>query len=135
MLGRNIITRDIRLMLFLILCIVVGCDNKADSYNKKGISLYNRGKYTEAIEEFKKALELNPKHYDAHFHLGIVYYAKGMIDESITELKKAIDAAPDEPKAHYNIAFAYVAKENIEEALSEYQKAINLFAADRKSVV
>ncbi|MEP9411007.1 MAG: tetratricopeptide repeat protein [Candidatus Brocadia sp.] len=129
MLRQNVIAGNAKLTVLLILCLVAGCGNKADSYNKKGISLYNRGKYTEAIEEFKRALELNPNHYDARFHLGIVYYAKGMIDESIAELKKAIDTDHDEPKAHYNIAFAYVAKENVEDALSEYQKAIKLFAA------
>lgn len=129
MLKQNIITREVKVVFLLIFCIVAGCGTKANSYNKKGISLYNQGKYTEAIVEFKKALELEPDHYDAHYHLGIVYYAKGMIDESLTELKKAIDINPDEPKAHYNIAFAYVAKVNVAEALAEYQKAIELFAA------
>src|SRR5574337_28814 len=117
MLRPNIITRDVKLVFLLIFCLVAGCGNKANYFNKKGLSLYNQGKYAEAIIEFKKALELNPNHYDAHYHLGIVYYAKGMTDESITELKKAIDVNPKEPKAHYNIAFAYVSKENVAEAL------------------
>jgi superkiller protein 3 len=126
---QNIITKNGKLIFLLIFCVVAGCSNKADSYNKKGISLYNRGRYTEAIAEFKKTLELDPHHYDAHYHLGIAYYAKGMTDEAITELKKAIEVNPAEPKAHYNIAFAYVTKENVAEALAEYRKAIELFAA------
>lgn len=129
MVRRNIIIDGAKVVFLLIFFIVTGCGNKANSFNKKGLSFYNQGKYTEAIAEFKKALEYAPDNYDAHFHLGIVYYAKGMTDESISELKKAIDANPNEPKAHYNIAFAYVAKENVPQALVEYQRAVELFAA------
>lgn len=74
--------------MLLVFCILSGCGNKANNHNKEGILFYNKGKYTEAIGEFIKALELNPSFYDAHYHLGIVYYAKGMTDESIIELKK-----------------------------------------------
>ena len=114
-------------VLLLIVCFIPGCGNKANERNKEGIVLYNKKKYDEAITEFKKALELNPNHYDAHYHLGISYYAKGSIDASIVELKKAIEINPKEPRAHYNIAFAYVAKEEVNNAIPEYQKAIELY--------
>ena len=131
MLIKNKIFADLKWILLLVFCITVSCGNKADYHNKEGLHLYNKRKYDEAIVEFKKSLELNQKHYDAHFNLGVVYYAKNMSDESIAELKRAIEVNPNEPKAYYNIAFAYVAKENVAEAISEYKKAIDLFAAKK----
>ncbi|MCR4322198.1 MAG: tetratricopeptide repeat protein, partial [Candidatus Brocadiaceae bacterium] len=125
----NKIFKNKKWMLLLICCFTISCGNKADYHNKEGLYLYNKRKYDEAIVEFKKALELNQKHYDAHFNLGVVYYAKNMPDESIAELIRAIEVNPNEPKAYYNIAFAYVAKEKVEEAISEYKKAIELYAA------
>ena len=120
---KNKIFANLKWIFLLVLCVTVGCGNKADYHNKEGLYLYSKRKYDEAIAEFKKALELNQKHYDAHFNLGVVYYAKNMPDESIAELKKAIEVNPNEPKAYYNIAFAYVAKEKVEEAISEYKKS------------
>ena len=131
MLIKNKIFADFKWIVLLVFCITIGCGNKADYHNKEGLYLYNKRKFDEAITEFKKALELNQRHYDAHFNLGIVYYAKNMHDESIAELKKAIEVDPNEPKAYYNIAFAYVAKEKVAEAISEYKKAIDLFAAKK----
>ena len=131
MLIKNKIFAVLKWILLLVFCITAGCGNKADYHNKEGLHLYNKRKYDEAIVEFKKALELNQKHYDAHFNLGVVYYAKNMSDESIAELKRAIEVNPNEPKAYYNIAFAYVAKEKVAEAISEYKKAIELYAAKK----
>lgn len=131
MLNMHRIVESVKWLFFVMVCVISGCGDKANHYNKEGIVLYNKGKYTESIGEFKKALELNPNLYDAHYHLGIAYYAKGMTDESIAELKKAIEVNPNEPKAHYNIAFAYVAKEDVAKALEEYKKSIELYAARR----
>ncbi len=116
-------------------CLMAGCGSKANVHNKKGFALYNKGKYEDAIAEFKKALELKPNHYDAHIGLGGAYSAKGMHDEAIAELKKAIAINPNDPKAYYNIAFVHVAKEDVASALPAYQKAIDLYASrkDKKA--
>ncbi|MBU6392894.1 MAG: tetratricopeptide repeat protein, partial [Planctomycetes bacterium] len=69
MLRLKTINTGIRWICILLLYIVVaGCGNKVNYHNKEGLLLYNKGKYSEAITEFKKALELNPNHYDAHFN-------------------------------------------------------------------
>lgn len=131
MVKQNFIVKHLVWIILLTCCCIAGCENKADTSNAEGLKFYNKGKYGEAILQFQKALELNPNHYDARFHLGITYYVANRIDEAIVELIKAIDINPKDPKAHYNIAFAYVTKEKVPEALIEYQKAIDLFAANK----
>lgn len=121
----------IKWALLLTIGVAVGCGSKADHLNKEGLHLYNKRKYDEAIVAFKKALDTDQKHYDAHFNLGAAYCAKNMADESISEMKKAIEVNPDEPKAHYNIAFAYIIKEKVDDAIAAYKKAIALYAAKK----
>ena len=111
-------------VILLTCCCIAGCGNKADTFNAEGLNWYNKGKYGEAMLQFLKALELNPNHYDARFHLGITYYMANRVDEAIVELNKAIDINPKDPKAYYNIAFAYVAKEKVSDALPAYQRLL-----------
>lgn len=129
MVKQTLKAKNLVWIILLTCCCIAGCKNKADISNAEGLKFYNKGKYGEAMLQFQKALEINPNHYDARFHLGITYYMANRIDEAIVELQKAIDINPKDPKGHYNIAFAYVAKEKVAEALPEYQKAIDLFAA------
>ncbi|MCF6148503.1 MAG: tetratricopeptide repeat protein [Candidatus Kuenenia sp.] len=124
-------TRKLFYLSLIFYTFIIGCGNKADSLNKKGLSFFNQKKYDDAIVEFKKALEVNPNHYEARYDLGMAYYAKGMIDESLAELKRAIELNPKEPKAHYNIAFAYMAKQMVPEAIQEYKTAIDLFSTKK----
>src|SRR3989337_208738 len=119
MLIKNKIFADLKWIVLLVFCITVSCGNKADYHNKEGLYLYNKRKFDEAITEFKKALELNQKHYDAHFNLGIVYYAQNMHDESIAELKKTIQLNPKSEKAHSILLAIYDKLGNTEGVFEE----------------
>lgn len=41
-----------------------------------------------AEREFKKGIEINPKHSKAHYNLGVVYYEKGDMKEALAEWEK-----------------------------------------------
>jgi tetratricopeptide (TPR) repeat protein len=48
-----------------------------------------------ATKEFKKALEINPDHYGAHFNLGKIYLDKGRLKEAKSEFENALLIKPD----------------------------------------
>lgn len=51
---------------------------------------YYARKYEQAIEQYKKALELDPDFARTHFFLGLAYISNSMFEEAIAEIKKAI---------------------------------------------
>jgi len=68
----------------------------ADAYNNLGVLYYKKGRYGEAIEELKKAIEITPDYPGAQF-----------LEKSISELEREIEKRPDDIHAHWELAFRY----------------------------
>ena len=80
--------------------------NFKEFYNK-GIDFYKQGKYDQAGEEFKKAIELKPNDVYALYGLGNTYYCKAKYDDAVKIYAKAISINPDYAKVHYSLSLAY----------------------------
>ena len=61
-----------------------GSPASADSYVEYGGELYRHGRLEDAIELFKRALELDPEHMNAVIGIHIVYTELGQADEART---------------------------------------------------
>ncbi len=108
----------------------------AYSYYLKGREYYNR--YTNrdnenAIELFKKALELDPDYALAYAGLGDAYgqrqkygFPRALIDSAIAVSNKAISLDPDCAEGYKALGLAYGEKGWIRKALEMYQKAVEL---------
>jgi len=80
--------------------------NFKEFYNK-GIDFYKQGKYDQAGQEFKKAIELKPNDVYALYGLGNTYYCKAKYDDAVKIYAKAININPDYAKVHYSLSLAY----------------------------
>jgi len=94
--------------LFLISFVTstYGAGNFKELYNK-GIDFYKQGKYDQAGQEFKKAIELKPNDVYALYGLGNTYYCKAKYDDAVKIYTKAININPDYAKVHYSLSLAY----------------------------
>lgn len=64
-------------------------------------------RYDEALEQTKRAFQLDPNFYYTHYHVGWAYLQKGMYSEAISAFKKSLDLNPDPfAKAMYGQALA-----------------------------
>src|SRR4029079_6252183 len=97
----------------------------SDEHNSRGIELADRGWLDEAINEFKKAIDLDPNSAHAHENLSTVYAEKKLFREALAEYLTAIQLEPDSATAHYNLA-CFLSTHASEMAISEYQHAIEL---------
>lgn len=56
-----------------------------------GVVHHYGGEYDEAIEQYLKAVEMEPSLYLGHLYLGIAYRQKGMFPEAVAELRKVLE--------------------------------------------
>ena len=100
--------RILFLAFFLIFSVAstYASGNFKEFYNK-GIDFYKQGKYDQAGEEFKKAIELKPNDVYALYGLGNTYYCKAKYDDAVKIYAKAISINPDYAKVHYSLSLAY----------------------------
>lgn len=61
----------------------------------------------EAIEEYNKAVTLNPRYTDAWFDLGAAYYNRQRYDDAINAYQQAIRLKNDNYESHENLADVY----------------------------
>jgi outer membrane protein assembly factor BamD (BamD/ComL family) len=96
-------------VVFLLISFVTssyGAGKFKEHYNK-GIDFYKQGKYDQAGQEFKKAIELKPNDVYALYGLGNTYYCKAKYDDAVKIYTKAINISPDYAKVHYSLSLAY----------------------------
>ncbi len=75
-----------------------------------GSALFRQGKYPEALEQYKQALNLHPeaKHQEAsaYHNMGNALLSNQKIEESIKAYKMALKANPTDDETRYNLAYA-----------------------------
>ena len=72
----------------------------------------DKGQYDQALFDFTKAIELNPKDADAYINRGFVYDKKGQYDQAISNFTKALEINPKYAEAYCNRGIAYGKKGN-----------------------
>jgi Flp pilus assembly protein TadD len=90
------------------------------AYHNRGLAFNRRGEIDRAIEDYHKAISLNPRYPDAHSNLGIALYQKGLVDQAIAEYRVAIQLDPRNANAHKNMGVALYMSSRFAEALEHY---------------
>ena len=85
-----------------------------------------RGQFDEAINNFRKSIQINPNNCEALKNLGDALAAKGRFDEAIEHYRKALQINPNFPDALNNLGVALAAKGQFDEAIKNYYKAIQI---------
>lgn len=85
--------------------------------------------HKEAIQEYRRALSLNPSLDEAHHYLGNIYIHIGLLDEGIEELQRAVAINPSNTPARARIGVALLYQGECEKALIIFQS--NLWEANQ----
>src|SRR5207302_1685810 len=72
-----------------------------------GKILYSASQRDQAMEQYRKALELNPNYFGAHHHLANFYLAEGRYEEAIAEAEKMNANAPNELSERPFLGYTY----------------------------
>jgi tetratricopeptide (TPR) repeat protein len=80
----------------------------------------------DAVREYRRAIDLDPRHAAALTNLGVVLQEDGQLDVAVTYYRRALVAEPDFVPAHFNLANALRATGQDGEALRHYREAVRL---------
>ena len=76
--------------------------------NIYAIILFKLEKYDQAIEQWQKVTELNPKYFYGFNNLGNVFLVKKDFEKALKNYNKAIDLSPNYYEAIYNKGNVYL---------------------------
>jgi len=83
------------------------------------------GRLEEAVQEMKKALELDPASLVMNTFMGATLYYAGRYDEAIDQCRRTIQMDPNFAVAHWHLGLAYEQKQALDAATEEFKKAIS----------
>jgi len=100
----------------------------AEAHTFLGWTLHYQGKIQEAIEECKRAIELDPDFGNPYNDIGAYLIALGSYDEAIPWLERAIEARRYEPRhfPHFNLGRVYIAKGMLNRARECFRQALRM---------
>jgi tetratricopeptide (TPR) repeat protein len=97
-----------------------------DSHYMLGCYHQERGRHAEAIDEFKKAILIDPMYVNAYNGMGVSYDLLGNFSDSVAAYKKALYFNRDLDYVQNNLGYSYLLQGNFDSAIDALQKAIAL---------
>lgn len=99
----------------------------AQAYFGLGIAYKESQKYTEAVEAYKKAIEINPTFLEPYNNLAVIYNSYlNQFEDARDSCLKVLRIKPNDMYAHFNLGVAYMNLDLKHEALQEYEILKNL---------
>lgn len=106
--------------------VVKNSPGRARSHNNYGTALSEAGKPEQAIDCFKKAIQLDPLYPDPLNNIAVSYSMIGQVDNAIEAIKKSIKLQPYYPEGYNNLASFLMQKKDYDQAEKALKQAIKL---------
>jgi tetratricopeptide (TPR) repeat protein len=100
-----------------------------DNYNK-GITANSTKNYAEAVQYFKKAVEVEPSYAKGHINLGVAYSMMGDEHQALDSFIKAVAADSTEVDGWQNLGITYRRLDDYEKAKEAFEKVVELAPGD-----
>ena len=118
--------------------VLAGGRSFADVHHLLGLALALLGQKAQALAQFERALELNPRYIEANIHRGILLNELGRGDEAEAAFRAAVrfgeagsggfsrPVAAALANRHAELGEAYAAAGGLEEAIEQFRRAVGL---------
>lgn len=112
--------------------VVFWTDNVAKSPNlarprvNLGISLKNRNRLDEAINQYQEAIRLDPTYPEARYNLGNALLLQGRFRAARDIFESVLRLTPHDPDSHYHLGYAQGKLGQFDAAIYHYREAIRL---------
>jgi serine/threonine-protein kinase len=99
---------------------------RAEGFRWRGLTKQAKTQYDEAIADYTKAVDLDPKHARAIMNRGTAKQARGRVDDAILDYTHALELDPKLLQAWINRGNGRYGKGQVDDAIKDYDKAIEL---------
>ncbi len=103
-----------------------------DSHYRLGVHYQARGQYREAIEEFTKAVTIDPGHVFAYNGLGVTYDNLNEPEKAREAYREALKISPKDHHAYNNLGYSYILEGNYESAIETLLQGISIDGGDKQ---
>ncbi len=98
----------------------------AEAYMNRGISSYRQKRYEKAIDDFNKALALEPDFAEVYNNRAIAYQFMEKYDKALADVDQALQLNPEYAGAYITKGLVYRKQAQIDLALQAYNRAIEI---------
>jgi tetratricopeptide (TPR) repeat protein len=94
--------------------------------NNLGNALAARGRFEEAIDQFQRALRIDPNDADATYNLGNALAQQGSFEEAVKQLQNALQINPGNAMAAYDLGNVRARQGRFDEAMGDFALALRI---------
>lgn len=94
--------------------------------NNIGQVHYHKGQIDQAIENFKKAINISKSNPLFHYNLGLSYHEHKKYNDALSEFNIVIELLPKRPEAYYQKGIAYLKLNDKKNAEVSFKKVLEL---------
>jgi len=120
---RNNVWRD---SLTLWTDCVMKSPKKARPYSNLGVAQKKLNMTDDALQNFRKALTLDPDYSDAHQNLGVMLAEQNMTNEAIKHYRKALGLKPSDKESRNNLGVELLKKNRTDETIQHFRIALKI---------
>lgn len=83
-------------------------------------------KFNEALADFNKVIELDPRNFNAYNYRGLINFKLSYYIDAVTDYTKAIDLDPTSPLPYYNRGMSLLKLAEKQKACNDFRKACQM---------
>ena len=100
--------------------------NDAQAYYNQAVGYHEQGEVELALENYDRALALDPKLFDAYINRGVLYEGQGKTDLALADYNQALALNPNDANVYYNRGRLYAQQGKAELALGDFDQTLAL---------
>jgi tetratricopeptide (TPR) repeat protein len=94
------------------------------AHNEIGLICKERGRFDEAMDHYRKAVQIKPDYVEAYNNLGNIFQFRRRFDEAVECYRKALKFVPDSAETHNNFGAALQKQGKLDEAINHFRVAL-----------
>jgi tetratricopeptide (TPR) repeat protein len=100
----------------IVAALLAGCAGSAQSYNQRGVGLFNDGQHEAALAEFMAATSQDPQNGDAFYNLGSTYHRVGYQSEAEWNYARCLAIEPSHSKCRHALVVLMLQQQRTDDA-------------------